>query len=210
MGLEYKTTDLYNDGGNIVDNYYGKVVMSTKFLKDNTLSAYRARRHLKKLMDVSHIAFIEADELGGLEHADGVVAFIDEHTLLINSYPNDPEYSKYLKETLSKSLPDVAIYEIVTPYDASTIYDEKFGSACGIYTNAVVTKNVVYVPQFGIDEDKIALDTIRNITDKNVIPVDASRVCYMGGSVRCLSWQLNGKNAEKLLAYVHTINSAVE
>jgi hypothetical protein len=32
-----------------------------------------------------------------------------------------------------------------------------------------------------------------------VITINAEGVCSMGGSVRCLTWQLTGENAEKLI-----------
>jgi hypothetical protein len=39
------------------------------------------------LTGAKQIAFIEADEQGGLEHADGVVSLVDQNTLVINAYP---------------------------------------------------------------------------------------------------------------------------
>ncbi|MEG0483480.1 MAG: agmatine deiminase family protein, partial [Acinetobacter sp.] len=152
-GLQYTNTQLLNDGGNWVEDGYGNVVVSTKFLADNRLSESEARKQLIALTGAKNIAFIEADEQGGLEHADGVVSFVDQNTLVINSYPEDPDYAKQLKADLKRGLPNVKISEIITPYDGSQIYDAKFGSACGLYTNMLVTPDRIYFPQFGIKED---------------------------------------------------------
>lgn len=81
-----------------------------------------------------------------MEHADGVVSFVDTNTLIINSYPEDVEYAKQLKADLKRGLPDVKIHKIITPYDGSIIYDKQFGSACGLYTNALVTPQHIYLP----------------------------------------------------------------
>ena len=199
--ITFLETDLLNDGGNFVDDYAGNVVISRKFLRDNKLSEEQARAKLRELTGVNNIAFIESDEQGGLEHADGVVAFVDTNTLIINSYKDDPEFAKELRADLESGLPGVIIHEIVTPYDDSKIYDQRFGSACGLYTNTLVTPHRVYLPQFGIPEDKIAIDQVRAATTREVVPVSSHQVCSMGGGVRCMSWQLRGDSAKDLLKY---------
>lgn len=202
-GLKFIQTQLLNDGGNWVEDGFGNVVISTKFLSDNRLSEKVAREKLIALTNAKHIAFIDADEQGGLEHADGVVSFVDQNTLVMNTYPEDPDYTKKLKADLIRGIPNIKIHEIITPYDGSQIYDKKFGSACGLYTNMLVTPEHIYFPQFGIKEDSVALQQIRAITKRKVIPVQSNHVCYMGGGVRCMSWQLRGENAELLLNYVN-------
>ena len=196
-----RESDLLNDGGNFVDDYAGNAVLSRKFLRDNDLSETEARQRVQRATGVKNIAFIEADEQGGLEHADGVVAFIGENTLVINAYPEDPDYAADLKADLEAGLPGVVLHEIVTPYDGSQIYDERFGSACGLYTNMLVTPSRIYLPQFGIPEDAEALASVRNWTDREVVPVQSSRVCKMGGGVRCMSWQIRGPLARAMLDY---------
>lgn len=199
--LDFFNTPLLNDGGNFVEDGAGNVVLSRKFLRDNQLTEEEAREALRSLIDVQNIAFIEADEQGGLEHADGVVSFVDENTLIVNSYPDNPEYSRTLKADLRRGLPGVMIHQIVTPHNGNEIYDDRFGSACGLYTNALVTPDRIYLPQFGIPEDAIALEQVKSATRREVIPVPSSHVCVMGGGVRCMAWQLRGENAVKLRSY---------
>lgn len=198
-GVILAESDLLNDGGNFVDDYAGNAVLSRKFLRDNKLSEAAARDLVSQATGATHVAFIESDEQGGLEHADGVVAFIAENTLVINSYPEDPDYAADLKADLKAGLPGVTLHEIVTPYDGSQIYDTRFGSACGLYTNMLVTPSRIYLPQFGIPEDAVALDSVRAWTDREVIPVQSSQVCQMGGGVRCMSWQARGPLAQAIL-----------
>ena len=200
-GVAFAESDLLNDGGNLVDDYHGRIVISRKFLRDNRLTEAQGRGALIDETGAAHVAFIDADEQGGLEHADGVVAFIDANVLVINRYSEDPEYAAQLKSDLRAGLPDVTLHEITTPYDGSEIYDAKFGSACGLYTNMLVTANRIYLPQFGIPEDREALESVRSWTSKQVIPVRSDKVCHMGGGVRCMSWQLRGPNAAKLKAW---------
>ncbi len=201
-GVSFKSSDLINDGGNFVDDYAGNVILSRKFLRDNGLSESKARIVIRQKTGAKNVAFIEADEQGGLEHADGVTAFISANTVVVNSYPEDLAYVRALKDDLERGLPGVTIHEIITPYDSSQIYDGRFGSACGLYTNMLVTPSRIYFPQFGIPEDKIALESLGGWTDKEIIPVMSSGVCSMGGGVRCMSAQLRGENAKRFAQYV--------
>ncbi len=200
-GVKFAESDWLNDGGNFVDDYAGHVVVSRKFLADNNATEKQAREYLTSLSNVDHVAFIDADEQGGLEHADGVVAFVEPNVLVINSYTEDPAYAEKLKADLRAGLPNVTIHEITTPYDGSTIYDERFGSACGLYTNMLVTPERIYFPQFGIPEDAEALASMREWTSKGIIPVQSGGICQMGGGVRCMSWQVRGETAKRMLEW---------
>lgn len=200
-GLSFTESDLLNDGGNFVDDYAGRAIISRKFLRDNRLGEGEARAMLREATGVQHIAFIEADEHGGLEHADGVTAFIEPNVVVINSYADDPDYAAELRADLEAGLPGVRIHEIVTPYEGSDVHDGRFGSACGLYSNMLVTPLRIYLPQFGIAEDAQALASVRSWTDKQVIPVPSGGICAMGGGVRCMAWQVRGENRDKLLAW---------
>ena len=199
-GLVFGESALLNDGGNFVDDYAGRAIVSRTFLRDNALSEDEGRRVLAEEAGLEHVAFIEADEQGGLEHAVGVAAFIAPNVVVMNSYPEDPAYAASLRADLKAGLPGVIIHEIVTAYDGSSIYDAAFGSACGLYTNMLVTPQRIYLPQFGIAEDRVALSSMREWSSKEIIPVDSSKVCHMGGGVRCMSWQLRGESAAAVLA----------
>jgi len=199
LSFAYAKNFLQNDGGNFVVDGAGNLVVSTKFLHDNHLSRKKARKKRLKVPGIEQVAFIEADEQGGLEHADGVVAFLEPGVLAINSYPDDPDYAANLRADLKAGLPGVQLVELITPYDGSQVYDQRFGSACGLYTNMLVTPLHIYLPQFGIPEDKIAMQQVEAATNKQVIGISSSPVCQMGGGVRCMSWQVHGQEAERLL-----------
>ena len=65
----------------------------------------------------------------------------------------------------------------------------------GSYVNMLVTNNAVYVPQFNQSNyDSQAIEVIKSHTSKNVLPVDMSKLSHMGGSVRCMSWQIESSH----------------
>ncbi len=50
-----------------------------------------------------------------------------------------------------------------------------------------------------VGPDFLRVDHNHLCWEKPVIEVEANGVCDLGGSVRCLTWQLTGDNAEKLI-----------
>jgi agmatine/peptidylarginine deiminase len=201
-GLKFTQSRLKVDGGNVVDNGEGKIILTEKIFDRNShLTEKQIAKELKKLLGATDIAFIPMDE-EYLGHSDGMVMFVGKNKLLVNHDPEEPALKKEVISYLKTGLPNIEIVEI-----EGAGYGEKYGayaSACGIYVNAVVTNNYIYAPTFGTPKDKKAIKTIKENTDKNVITVNAEDVCCLGGSVRCLSWQLTGDNARKLIESART------
>ena len=200
-GVSFSESDLLNDGGNFVEDGDGRAIVSRKFLHDNGLSEDEGRAALGEIAGVREVAFIDADEQGGLEHADGVAAFIAPNVAVVNAYPDDPDYAAALHGDLRAGLPGVEIHEIVAPYDGGVIHDARFGSACGLYVNMLVTPRRIFLPQFGVPEDQDAMAALAQWTDKEIVPIPSAGVCPMGGGVRCMSQQLRGEDAQKLLRW---------
>lgn len=199
LDISRAKTDLLIDGGNIVDNYNGRVITTTRFLEDNRLSYEEGVQQLKQLLNAPEVAIIRPDE-EVLAHSDGMVSWVDNNTLMINDYSSDPELRNEVLNELNTAFPGVNIVEVPVDYTTNPPGQwDGFESACGINLNATVTYQNIYVPTFNMVHETETLRLLRESTSKNVIEVDATGVCAMGGSVRCLTWQLTGTNAEKLI-----------
>ncbi len=196
-GLEFEKSDLKLDGGNVVDNNNDKIVLTEKILSRNPgLTENQIITKLKQVSGAAYVAIIPMDE-EYLGHSDGMVMFVSDNKLLVNNYPDDPLFKADVIKALQEGLPGAEIAEI-----QGTGYGAEYGSyasACGIYVNSVVTYNYIYVPVFGKAEDDDAVKTIQSNTGKTVITINAEDVCFLGGNVRCLSWQTTGENARKLI-----------
>lgn len=197
--IQRTSTDLLLDGGNIVDNYAGRVVTTTRFMEDNNLTYSRAKQELMDLLGATEVAIIEPDE-EVLAHSDGMVSWIDENILLVNDYSSDPAFRTLVLDELQSAFPTIDIIEVPVQYTTNPpgVWDG-FESACGVNLNSTVTFKNIYVPVFNMSHDQQAVDIITQNITKTVIPINAEGVCSMGGSVRCLTWQLTGSNAEKLI-----------
>ena len=190
-GFAYSKANYFLDGGNIVDNYAGRIVTTERFLEDNNLSKEEGKEVLKRLLDADEVAILPPDE-DILAHSDGMVMFVEDDTIVVNRY-DEPLRTEILGE-LRAAFPGIKIVEVEADWDED-------GSACGINVNATVTANYIYMPHFGNKASDDALKTIRAHTIKTVIPVPANNVCKLGGSVRCLTWQLGDEQARELIGY---------
>ncbi len=194
--IQRSSSSLLLDGGNLVDNYNGKVITTTRFMTDNGLTKDAAIQQLKTLLNATDVAIIEPDE-PVLAHADGMVMWADENTLLVNDYSDDPQFRTTVLNELQSSFPGTSIVEV--PVVFANNGWPGFESACGVNVNSLVTFNNIYVPVFDMPHSITATDIISQNTTKNVIAINADNICPMGGSVRCLAWQLSGDNARKLI-----------
>jgi agmatine/peptidylarginine deiminase len=197
--IQRETANLFLDGGNIVDNYDGKIITTTRFLEDNNLTVSEAKQELISLLNATAVAIIEPDD-EILAHSDGMVMWLDEKILLVNDYSEEPVFRSLVLEELRSSFPNTTIIEIPVQYAQNSPGQwDGFESACGINLNSVLTFKNIYVPIFNMSHDQQALNIIRDNTSHKVISINAEEVCAMGGSVRCLTWQLTGQNAERLI-----------
>lgn len=200
--LAMTRSDLNLNGGDFVYDGDGRLVVSRTFLKDNGLSPAQGRTALRRATNATDIAFIDAKAQTGLEQADSVLSFIAPNTLVIHRFPDDFDYAETLKTTLRNALPGVTIHEIETRYDPKAALDTRFRSTCGLYTDMVVTPTRIFVPVFGREADKTVLSQLHSWTDKQLVPVDTSRICTLGGGLRTMSWQLRGEAANAVLDFI--------
>lgn len=195
-GLKYSQNTLKVDGGNFVHDGARAAVMTVKVFRRNKGLPPIALR-LRRALNLQRLAFIPMDPGDThLGHADGMVSFIEPGVLFMNEYPDNPGFAKTLRKELRRTLPGTQVQTL-----PGSGYGKAYGdyaSACGLYTNAAVTDNAVYLPVFDQAEDDVAIARLRKATRKAIVPVFAGDICELGGSVRCLSWQLRGENARRL------------
>ena len=113
-------------------------------------------------------------------HADGMVRFADENTVVTNA-----PLSPYGFETkVKKSLQNYGFNVIDFPY-----FYSKGDSAVGCYLNYLETEKSIFLPVFGVDMDSEAVETAKNIFNKTIIPVNINEIAKDGGVLNCISWE---------------------
>ena len=196
QGLAFTRAPWILDGGNVVDNGRDKAIVTDRFLVDNHLDPAAAGAILREWLGVEKVAILPADPEDRLAHADGMAAFIGTNTVVLTRYGGN--FQKLVRRKLREAFPGIHVVELETAFDAQA-WDDRFGSAHGIYANATVTDRAIYLPVYGLATDAQALARIRAYADREVVPIDARQIGQLGGSVRCLSGQMKGENARKLI-----------
>eukprot|EP01126_Amoeba_proteus_P027388 TRINITY_DN2719_c0_g2_i11.p1 TRINITY_DN2719_c0_g2~~TRINITY_DN2719_c0_g2_i11.p1 ORF type:complete len:203 (+),score=54.96 TRINITY_DN2719_c0_g2_i11:805-1413(+) len=184
-------SDIVLDGGNFIDNGKDKAIVTKRIFKDNpSLLPTELISNFKTVLGIHEIAFVE-EEGDCTGHIDGMAAFLDENTLVLRKF-QDLKFRETILREISENLTNVKILEM--PKDYYKLDEWRgFESARGIYVNSIVTPNFVFLPVFGnLEEDEEVTCFLQSNTAKQVVRVEVSGVCHMGGSARCLSWQVMG------------------
>lgn len=198
-GLTYDDdTPFIMDGGNFVWNRIDKAIVTQRVYSDNpSYTTTQVDSILKNLLNLQEICYLP-EETGDITgHSDGMVMFIDTNHVLVNDFSYDSLLRAQVLNALTTGLTGITITEVPYPFDTTLWFG--WPSACGLYLNSLVTENYVYMPTYGLPEDTTLFNTLQSNTNKTVIILDASNVCYMGGSVRCLTWVVTGTDADILI-----------
>lgn len=199
-GLKFERSRLVLDGGNLVSNHKNMAVVTERVLCDNRdWTRDEIIAELKGQLALEHVAIIPEEPGDTTGHADGIMMWLTETALALNDYPRS--LKAQILTAVEGALPSTNVLAVprgAPPSRAST--RRRFLSACGLNVNAIVTEKMIYAPLFEIQADATFLDIAGRITSKTVSPISASQVCQLGGSVRCMSWQLVGDGARCLIA----------
>jgi len=180
INLSTVKSDLIMDGGNFVKSS-DCVILTEKIVKENRLF-YSKVDLIKKLHDtfqVDKVVLIPPDKLDVYGHADGMIRFIDNSTVLINHfYINDSVIQHRLKKAGLKSEP--------LNYKKKT--NDKLNWA---YINFLQTKDLILIPKFDIDEDFEAYQQIENYYPDykgKIAQVEMTRIVEKEGALNCITW----------------------
>ena len=173
-------TDINLDGGNVVFSpSKEKVIISDRVYSENP-SWHKAEltAKLAKLLEANVIIIpsLKSDMTG---HADGMVRFVDENTVVANA-----PLSPFGFETkVKKALQNHGIEVLDFPY-----FDSNGDSAIGCYLNFLETEQAILLPVFSVDTDNKAVQTAKHIFHKAIIPVNINEIAADGGLLNCISW----------------------
>lgn len=174
-------SDINLDGGNIVFSPARETaVISDRIFDENwDHSSAELVQELEQLLEarVIIIPSLRSDMTG---HADGMVRFIDENTAVGNASRSLYGLEAHIKAAMRNH--GTEVYDF--PY-----FDSKGGSAIGCYLNFLETESAIFLPVFGIDMDKKAVDTANHIFNKTIVPVNINEISEDGGVLNCISWE---------------------
>jgi agmatine deiminase len=171
------------DGGNLVHN--GTAAISTeKVFRDNPhLTRHEVEAAILSI-GFQQVCFIPVEPDDGVGHADGVVKFLDAHTLLVNDY-REHRFRSY-RNKLMRSLEMLRVNIVPFPWFSTDERRGQIWSAVGCYINFILTKRGIIYPTFCDSRDEYVGALLGTLTKIPVIPVAARSIARLGGVLNCI------------------------
>jgi agmatine deiminase len=191
ISLDAVQSDLLVDGGNVI-RASNKVIMTEKvFTENDNLSINEVIDELKSKLEVEDIIFIPIDKEDITGHADGMVRFIDEYTVLVSDFKKEIALREELISRLKKANLEVVPF-VYNPYQNIEEHDAK-----GIYINYLQMDNLIVLPIFEMSDDEVAIRQIEKaFPTSKILTLNAEEVAKGGGVLNCISWNIKTTNNE--------------
>lgn len=187
LGLETIKTDIILDGGNVILS--DKILMMTDKVVLENKHQYSRKELIHKLLglfEVEKVILIGWDRQDIYGHADGMLRFIDNRTLLLSDfYAEDPNVTSPLKEA-------------GLDYEVLEFRKKNKSRRRWAYINFLQTPDILLLSKLNIPEDEMALEQIRNYfpeyaKEDRIHQVDCTSVVSKGGGLNCVSWEISTK-----------------
>ena len=179
------------DGGNVVFSpSRRRAIISDRVFDENKnrdRSALAAELEQQLEAEIIFIPALEPKEdMTG--HADGMVRFLDENTVLGDEPIDGGELEAEIKQRLS----DHGIDVIDFPYYETGKIKNGIVSAAGSYLNYLETDQCIFLPQFGgkKSRDAEAAAKARELFQKEIVPIPCAELAAHGGLLNCISWEM--------------------
>ena len=181
LGLSVMYSDINLDGGNVVFSPSKETaIVSDRIQSENPdIPRDMLLETLEQLLEarVLLIPSLKSDLTG---HADGMVRFVDETTVIVNDVPS----RNGLEQRIQQALERHGLTVLDFPYRSA-----RGGSAVGCYLNYLETERCIFLPVFDLDSDNAAVFAAERLFSKDIIPVEIQEIAEQGGCLNCISWE---------------------
>lgn len=173
------------DGGNVVTSGR-KAIVTDKIYKENRdRKRSELREKLHELLGVDQLILIPKEPYDPIGHADGMVRFIDEDTVVVNNYS---EVDSGFGERLSRVLRRHHLNVELIPYFHEKRSRGGIPSAVGCYCNFLRTVKVLVAPVYETRHDEVALKKLEALLPGlPIVPLGCTDLAREGGALRCVS-----------------------
>lgn len=181
-------SDINLDGGNVV-MYGNKAIITDRVFDENKdKSRDVIRKQLAELLKAQIIiipALAKSYDFTG--HADGMIRFVDENTVIGNELSGD---CKTFREKMERAIRLANLTYIEFPYFNYEISGNN-EHAIGVYLNYLEVGNIIVMPVFGVpgNRDAEALAKLKEVfPNKTIETIDYNDVALAGGILNCTTW----------------------
>ncbi|WP_051287101.1 agmatine deiminase family protein [Algoriphagus mannitolivorans] len=186
LGIQVQKSEIVLDGGNLVRSAHQAFITDRIFEDNPDWKRNDLLDELQSLLELDRLFLLPVQPGDFTGHADGMVRFVDEHTVLANDYSKEP---KKFYEAYEIALHNTGLKVIKLPYN---VYGNSSNDhANGDYINYLQMEKVIFVPVFGFDEDDEVLEILNQVfPNHSIIPIEANDLARNGGILNCISWNI--------------------
>lgn len=176
-------SDIILDGGNVV-KWTNKLILTDKVVLDNPrYSPGHLIDEIRRLLGVEVIMIPRYPVKEPTGHADGLVRFIDENTVLTICL--DDEIEEW-KNAFLKALTDANLKVYSLPASPEAGKKNYWG-----YINYLQVGNLIVLPTFSYNSDLLIQDFfVANFKGCKVVPFIANKIINNGGVLNCFTWNI--------------------
>lgn len=187
IGIDTLKSDILLDVGNVI-RWKNKVIITERVFKEN--KKYHRKELIKKLyelLEVEKIYFIPDDPLDFTGHADGMIRFVDEHTVIINDYVK--EKSSFIQE-FNSAINATGLDCIKIPYEIDENKNDIQANGC--YINYLQMEKTVFIPTFGKEkkDEDVVKQFEKIFKGHNIATINSTEIANDGGILNCISWNI--------------------
>jgi agmatine deiminase len=196
IGLSTTDSNIKIDGGNVIKGN-DWVILTDKIFKENaSFEKNNLITELENLFEVK-VIIIPQEPSDFTGHADGIVRYYNNDTVLINSYK--PTDKKEFHKRLNKELRNQGLRTIEIPYSP---YDNaNCDLADGLYINYLQMENLILMPTFNKKEDEKTYRQFQQLFPGHIIEtIDSRDISKDGGVLNCITWNIKVNEIEQVNA----------
>jgi len=188
IDLKTQKTNLIIDGGNVIKSK-DCVILTDKVIQEN--KDYYTKENLinklRELFEIEKIILIPWDKNEPYGHADGMIRFINENSVLVQKYFD--EYDEVFRNKFFGELDKHGLSWEKMEFNVENENENNWG-----YLNFLQTQNIILLPVFGIEEDDQAFKQMKNYypdySDDRILKINMSEIIENGGALNCISWTI--------------------
>ena len=172
------------DGGNVV-GWHDKAIVTDKIYKENPgIERASLRDRLKRLLRIQTLIVIPKEPYDPIGHADGMVRFIDESTVVVNDFS---EVSAKYRVRVLRCLERHGLGWIEIPYQPQPGQYDGIPSAAGNWINFLRVGSLVIIPVFGLACDQSVCDLLRERFRLTIRGLSCRDLADHGGVLNCVT-----------------------
>jgi len=204
MGITpLESIDFVLEGGAIESDGWGTIMTTSACLcnvnRNGGLSKDEVEERLTAYLGAKRVFWLDHGYLAGDDtdsHIDTLARFVSENTIMyVQCLDEEDEHYVELKK-MEEQLKGFRTFED-KPYSliplpmASAKFDDEGHRLPATYANFSITNGALVYPTYSVKEDKIVHKIFKDFfADREIIPIECSRLIEEGGSLHCSTMQI--------------------